>query len=142
MTKRFFATLLIVLAVLIFLGAAFFLVLFLAPGFSVFGLKYIAADTRAVAVNKMSLTEYIVNRDANDEYTSTSQVYNSVTGIKVESTEIAVNFILSQGWDFEVEYYDNYNGFTTIFEEKKRASTNPWLICFIHFILFCKAIIK
>lgn len=113
MTKRFFATLLIVLAVLIFLGAAFFLVLFLAPGFSVFGLKYIAADTRAVAVNKMSLTEYIVNRDANDEYTSTSQVYNSVTGIKVESTEIAVNFILSQGWDFEVEYYDNYNGFTT-----------------------------
>ena len=111
MAKRFFTTLLIVLAVIIFLVAAFFLVLFLAPGFSVFGLRYIAADARAVALDKVSVAEYLVKN--NPEYASTDQIRNTMKGIKIESTEIPVNIILSQGWDFEVEYYDNYNGFTT-----------------------------
>lgn len=111
MSKRFVTTLLIVLAAIIFIVAVYFLILFLAPGLSLLGLRYIAKDAR-VAAEKGSLIEYIVNKDDSDEYNSTDDIFYNVKGIKIITSEIPVN-IITQGWDYEFDYYDNYNGFTT-----------------------------
>lgn len=97
MAKRFAVTLLIVLASCVFICAGVVLVLFLAPGLSVFGLKYIARGTHNVQV------------DATIEELA-GPVPNSII---IEANEIPISVVYSDGFNYRIEYRNNYQGFTT-----------------------------
>jgi len=107
MAKRFTIIFFIVLAVIIFMFAGFFLVLLLAPGFSAFGLRYIAKDARAFDSGEVSITQRV------SQIGSGEDVLPYLTGIKIETDEVPVYVTFTQDWDYIVQYYDNYNGFTT-----------------------------
>lgn len=107
MAKRFTIIFFIVLAAIVFIFAGFFLVLLLAPGFSAFGLRYIARDARSYDTGEISLTQRV------SQIGSGEDVLPYLTGIKVETDEIPVYVTFTQGWDYIAQYYDNYNGFTT-----------------------------
>lgn len=100
MAKRFAITLLIVLACALFLSAGFVLVLVLAPGLSVFGLKYIARDTHPV-----------------HKETTIQEVVGGFDGsLIIEAYECPVIISYSEIGGisgYAVEYHNNYQGFTT-----------------------------
>jgi hypothetical protein len=97
MAKRFAVTFFVVLGACIFLVSGFVLVLCLAPGFYALGVKYVAQGTHVQHVQ----TQIVKEVDG----------FNS--SIIVETSEIPVYVVFTQNYDYEIEYYDNYNGFTT-----------------------------
>ena len=103
MSKRLAIVFFIVIASCIFAVAGFLLMLFLAPGFSAFGLKYIRADIHVVNTGKIQISE--------TKAFKTSGGFNG--DIIVETKEVPVNIIFSQDFDFYFAYYDNFVGLTT-----------------------------
>ena len=101
MAKRFAVTFFIVLGSCLFLLAIFVIVLFLAPGLSIFGLRYIAGGSRAVAFQRQSVSDFL-NINSN-EFTGT---------FILETNEIPVNIIFTEKGIYEVEYYEDFNGLT------------------------------
>lgn len=97
MAKRFAISCFIVLGVCIFLIAGMTLVMFLAPGFSVFGIKYIASNTHVI----------------NKKYTLVQEIGSFSGSIIVETHEIPVKVYFTEEWDYRIEYYDNFNGITS-----------------------------
>lgn len=97
MAKRFAISCFIVLGVCIFLISGMTLVMFLAPGFSVFGIKYIATSTHVV----------------DKKYTLVEEIGSFSGSLIVETHEIPVYVEFTEEWDYRVEYHDNYNGMTT-----------------------------
>lgn len=59
MAKRFVSIFFIVIAITLFLVVGFVMLLFLAPGFSAFGLRYIAYGTRLYDSGKIIITDEI-----------------------------------------------------------------------------------
>lgn len=99
MAKRFANVFFITLGIILSCVVVFALVLFLAPGLSVFGVKYIAKGTHIVNVNSPI---------------SDKMEGNTFSGsIKVEVDDIPVYVTFSQRYVYEIEYYDNFNGLTT-----------------------------
>ena len=98
MAKRFAGIFFITLGVAIACVATFVVVLFLAPGFSVFGLKYIAKGTHVVNETCM-----IAEKMEGGSFSGS---------IRVEVEDVPVQVVFSQGFSYQVEYYDNFNGLT------------------------------
>lgn len=96
MAKRFASVFFISLGIALCCVFVFVLVLFLAPGLSVFGVKYIASGTHIVH-------DTIILADKLDGYSGS---------IKLEVDDIPVQVVFSQGFSYQVEYYDNFNGLT------------------------------
>lgn len=97
MSKRFATIFFITVATIMILCVVFFLVLFLAPGFSMFGIKYIGKNLHAYDTGKVDL------------YTRLGASY---TEYEINTYEVPVYVIFSENRNFELEYYDNYNGIT------------------------------
>ena len=102
MSKRLAIVFFIVIAAVILAVAGFCLMLFLAPGFSAFGIKYIRADTHVVNTGKINISE--------------TKAFKSSGGFNgdliIETSEVPVNIIFSQDFDFHFRYYENYVGIT------------------------------
>ena len=103
MSKRLAIVFFIVIASCIFAVAGFCLMLFLAPGFSAFGLKYIRTDIHVVNTGKIQIAE---TKDF-----KTSGGFNG--DLIIETTEVPINIIFSQDFDFYFAYFDNFVGLTT-----------------------------
>ena len=103
MSKRLAIIFFIVIAAIIFAVAGFCLMLFLAPGFSAFGIKYIRADTHVVNTGKINISE--------------TKAFKSSGGFNgdliIETSEVPINIIFSQDFDFHFRYYENYIGITS-----------------------------
>lgn len=97
MAKRFASIFFISIGVALCCVLVFALVLFLAPGLSVFGIKYIAKGTHIVH-------ETTIISDKLDGYSGS---------IRLEVEDIPVQVVFSQGFSYQVEYYDNFNGLTS-----------------------------
>lgn len=115
MSKRFAATCFIVLASVIILCFVFILSLFLLPGVRLIGIKYIAHNARDVgSKDKTSILSEKKDKDGN--------IIGTFSGIIVNSYEIPVEVIFSDGYTYEVGYYDNYNGITSSKLKKPRVN--------------------
>lgn len=99
MGKRLANVMLITLGVALAGVFIFTLILFLAPGLSVFGVKYIASGT-----HKISESHIIADKLEGGTFSGS---------IRVESDYVPVSIMFSQGFTYQVEYYDNFNGLTT-----------------------------
>ena len=99
MGKRLANVMLITLGVALAGVFVFALVIFLAPGLSVFGVKYIASGTHRI-------NESCVLSEKLEGGTFSGS-------IRVESDYVPVSIMFSQKFTYEVEYYDNYNGLTS-----------------------------
>ena len=99
MGKRLANVLLITLGVALAGVFVFALVLFLAPGLSVFGVKYIATGTHVV----------------NETYILTDEMSGGTFSgsIRIEAEQVPIEVVFSQKFTYQVEYYDNYNGLTS-----------------------------
>ena len=99
MGKRLANVFLITLGVALAGVVVFTLVLFMAPGLSIFGVKYIATGTHVVS----------------DSYVLVEKMEGGTFSgsIRVESDDVPVSIVFSQKFAYQVEYYDNYNGLTT-----------------------------
>ena len=99
MGKRLANVLLITLGIALGGVFVFALVLFLAPGLSVFGVKYIASGTHVI----------------NDSYILTEELDGGTFSgsIRIETDQVPISIVFSQKYTYQVEYYDNYNGLTT-----------------------------
>ena len=114
MSKRLAVVFFVVIGSIIFLAASFCLMLFLAPGFAVFGVKYIRPDVHLQQTGKIAINE--TKAFAGDDFKG---------NIIVNAREIPINIIYSEDHEYFIEYYDNYAGFTnskfddpTVFIEK------------------------
>lgn len=97
MPKRLATTFFVTIGIALACVVVFALVLILAPGLSIFGFKYIAKGT------------HIVN--------STTVLSEKVSGfsgsVKIEVEDVRVDVVFSSSRSsYQIEYYDNYNGFT------------------------------
>lgn len=98
MAKRLANIFFISLGIALACVVVFVLVLFLAPGLSIFGVKYIASGTHVISENSS-----IYEKIGNFNYS-----------VRIETDEIPVQVVLSStSYTYNIEYYDNYNGFTT-----------------------------
>ena len=103
MTKRFITIFFIVLGVMMFLITSFFLVLFLAPGFSAFGMKYIAIGTRAYNSGLVNIHDEI----------------GSFSGsIILNCNEVPVHVEFTENASYQVQYVEDYSGITKTDIEK------------------------
>lgn len=102
MAKRFATVFFITLAIAVLGVAVFVLVLFMAPGMSVFGLKYIATNTHIIDKN-LVLTQVLEDKYPGIEFSGS---------IRVEVDEVPVQVMFTQGRKYELWYYDNYSGLT------------------------------
>ena len=98
MAKRFTAIFFIVLGIVVFLTIAFFLVLMLAPGFSAFGLKYVAIGARKYDSGKVVITDEIGE-------------FSGSVKIDVEEVPVYV-YYTNTDYSISVKYHDDYSGFT------------------------------
>lgn len=98
MAKRFANVFFITLGIILSCVVVFALVLFLAPGLSVFGIKYIAKGTHIVS-ESTAISDKMTDRTFSGS-------------IKLEVDDIPVYVTFSQRYVYEIEYYDNYNGLT------------------------------
>ena len=105
MAKRFATMFFIMIGVVVFLLSAFLLVLFLAPGMPVFGIKYITINTHGVNTGKVRIIDTFQRKYGNTTF-SGSIVVNS------QEVPVIVEFAAS-GQDYFYQYYDNYSGITT-----------------------------
>lgn len=98
MAKRFASIFFITLGVALACVTVFVLVLFLAPGLSIFGIKYIARGTHVI--NETCL---IADKMEGGDFSGS---------IRLEVEDVPVQVVFSQRFVYQVEYYDNYNGLT------------------------------
>lgn len=97
MAKRLMSIFFITLGIALACVVVFVLVLFLAPGLSIFGIKYIATGTHVI----------------NENYSIYEKIGNFNYSVRIEAEEIPVQVILSSSsYSYNIEYYDNYNGLT------------------------------
>lgn len=101
MTKRFTVIFFIVLGIIALLMTGFVLVLFLAPGFSAFGVRYIALNTRNYDSGEIRLIDEV----------------GAFTGdIEINAKEVPIYVYFTQanggGNAYKVRYYENFSGFT------------------------------
>jgi len=104
MAKRFATMFFIMIGVVVFLLSAFLMVLFLAPGVQIFGIKYISVNTHGVNTGKVRIV------DKFQELYGTSAFSGSVV-INSDEVPVIVEFSES-GQDYYYQYYDNYSGIT------------------------------
>lgn len=98
MAKRLANIFFISLGIALACVVVFVLVLFLAPGLSIFGIKYIASGTHTISEN-CSIYE---------------QIGDFNYSVRIETDEIPVQVVFSStSYTYNIEYYDNYNGLTT-----------------------------
>lgn len=97
MSNRFATIALTILASIIGASILFVVSLFLFPGVSLFGVKYIALNTHAGTTNKFSIQDRVGN----------------FTGIVLNTYEVPVYVIFSEEYSYEMEYVDNFNGLTS-----------------------------
>ena len=97
MAKRFISIFFIVLAITLFLVVGFVMLLFLAPGFSAFGLRYIAYGTRKFDSGNLTISDEIGSFNGN---------------VILETKEIPVYVCYSQGYEIEIRYFENFSGLT------------------------------
>ncbi len=96
MAKRFISIFFIVIAIALFLVVGFTMLLFLAPGFSAFGLRYIAYGTRQFDSGNLTIRDEI----------------GSFSGVVLNTKEIPVYVCYSQGTEIEIRYFENFSGLT------------------------------
>lgn len=105
MAKRLAIAFFVVLGVCIFLVAGFLLVLFLAPGFSAFGIKYIAKDTHVVSYEDQTINSFLD--------ISAGEFQGHLT---INSTEVPIEICFastgSSAGAIRFMYKDNFNGIT------------------------------
>ncbi len=102
MAKRFLTIFFIVIGISMFLVTGYFLVLLLAPGFEAFGLKYIHKGARKYDSGKVLIL---------DEMRGLG--YDSFSGsIILETEELPVYVIFTDGGGYSVQYHEDYSGFT------------------------------
>lgn len=103
MAKRLAIVFFIVLASCIFIVSGFFLILFIAPGLRLLGIKYVAQNSHLVTFEKS-----ILDLDGIDSFNG------SVT---IETSEIPIEVIFTEDSStlssYRVSFYDNFNGLTT-----------------------------
>jgi len=104
MAKRFATMFFIMIGVVIFLISTFLLVLFLAPGMPIFGLKYILVNTHAVNTGKVKIVD-VFQAKYNSSNFSGSIIVNS------EEVPVHVEFTAA-GRDYYYQYFDNFSGIT------------------------------
>lgn len=104
MAKRLAIGIFVVLGTFVLLVSGFFLVLFLAPGFSMFGIKYIRADTHKVVINETRIIdlESVGNNFTGSVIINSNEVPVEVCFTNTSSTRSQISF----------SYYDNYQGIT------------------------------
>lgn len=98
MAKRFATIFFITIGIVLGCVSLFAVVLFMAPGFSIFGIKYIAKGTHIV-----SETCIIAEKMDGGNFSGS---------IRVEVDDVPVHVVFSSRFGYRVEYYDNYNGLT------------------------------
>lgn len=99
MAKRFTQIFFIVLAIALFLAVGFLLVLFLAPGFEIFGLRYISIGARKFDSGLISITD---------------EIGDSFNGsITLTTKEVPVYVYYTEQSSYFVRYYEDYSGLTT-----------------------------
>ena len=103
MSKRFVATFFLVLASILIVCFIYVLLLFLLPGVSMFGLKYIGLGTHHKTTGKVILSEQL---------NSEGDKVGVFSGIILNNYEVPVNVIFSEDYTYYFEYEDNYNGIT------------------------------
>lgn len=124
MSKRLAIISFIVLGSIIFGIAGFCLVLFLAPGLTVFGVKFIKHDMHKVWTHKYAILDTY-------DFKGASEFGGNLV---IETSEVPINIIYSQDFEYYFEYYDNYDGFTTSdiddpsISVKKDEATNSCVI--------------
>lgn len=96
MAKRLATIFFISIGIILACMVVFAMVLFLAPGLSVFGLKYIASGTHVV----------------NDTCYLSEKIEGFNGSIRVEVEDIDVQVVFTQSYAYQIEYHDNYNGLT------------------------------
>lgn len=104
MSNRF-ATISLIVVVCI-LGGAFLGVvgLFMFPGISLFGLKYIGSGTHEAGPTKFNITQQVANMNNGNGYFS---------DIVINTYEVPINIVFTTSPVYEVMYYENFNGITT-----------------------------
>lgn len=109
MAKRFALVFFLLLAVCGFLVAGFALMLFLAPGFRAFGLKYIASDTHIIDSGNVEA----------------GSLFSGFRGdFEIETDQIPVYIIFTNSNIYQIRYFDNFNGLTTSdFDDPKPVMT-------------------
>lgn len=98
MAKRFALIFFVTLGIVLGCATLFVLVLFMAPGFSIFGVKYIAKGTHIV--NETCLIAEKMDGG------------NFSGSMRIEVDDVPVHVVFSARYGYSVEYYDNYNGLT------------------------------
>ncbi len=98
MGKRLASVFLLTLGVALAGVVVFTLVLFMAPGLSIFGVKYIASGTHVVRENHV-----LIEKMEGGTFSGS---------LRVESDQVPIHIVFSQKFAYQVEYYDNYNGLT------------------------------
>ena len=98
MSKRFAIIFFISLTTIILLFVFMVVFLFIAPGISIFGFKYIGRNMHPFGTGEVDLYELF---SAN------------FTGIVLNTDEVPIEVRFSQEWQFKLEYYENYEGLTT-----------------------------
>lgn len=97
MAKRLLSIFFITLGIALACVVVFVLVLFLAPGLSIFGIKYIASGTHVVS----------------ESYSIYEKIGDFNYSVRIETDEIPVYVVMSAtSYSYDIEYYDNYNGLT------------------------------
>ena len=102
MAKKLSIIFFIVIGVIIFAMATFCLILFLAPGLSVFGLKYIRSDVHLINTGRFAVAD-------TKDFASVGAFDGDLI---VEANEVPINVYYTQGYEYYFEYYDNFSGFT------------------------------
>lgn len=97
MSKRFAAIFFISLASLIILFVFLFILLFLAPGVSLFGLKYIAHGTHTFSTGEVDLYDYFGSR------------YSTII---LNTYEVPVEVRFTGERQVIIEFYESYEGLT------------------------------
>ena len=96
MAKRLASLILLAIGVALACAVILLVVMFMAPGLSIFGIKYIATNTHVVS--KVSAV--------------TDEIGSFSGSFRVEVEDVPVYVVFTQGYSYQVDYYDNYSGLT------------------------------
>lgn len=106
MAKRMTTIFFIVLGCVALLMSLMFLVLFLAPGFSLLGIKYLRAGTHVLSTGAVNIYETVGEGFNGSIILETNEI-----PVTVYFTQAQNDNVLNNGFSFT--YYDNFQGFTT-----------------------------
>lgn len=114
MSKRFATIFFIMIGVVIFLLSAFLLVLLLAPGVSIFGIKYITLGTHKINTGKVLIENELAAIYGDGSFSKSLIINSSEVPVFVEFADA--------GTGYYYQYYDNFSGIT------KSSFTDPSII--------------